>query len=65
MALRDAFVNIAQGAAASAANRIVSSTVQGVAAGLKGTNTTNPTAALDRTVRGSDTILSISRGRFF
>ena len=58
MALRDAFVNIAQGAAASAANRIVSSTVQGVAAGLKGTNTTNPTVALDRTVRGSDTILS-------
>ena len=58
MALRDAFVNIAQGAAASAASRIVSSTVQGVAAGLKGTNPTNSTAALDRTVRGSDTILS-------
>ena len=58
MALRDAFVNIAAGAAASAASRTISSTIQGVAAGLKGTNPTNPTAALDGTVRGSDTILS-------
>ena len=33
MALRDAFVNIAQGAATSIANRTISSAVQGVAAG--------------------------------
>ena len=32
MALRDAFVNIAQGAATSIANRTISSAVQGVAA---------------------------------
>ena len=41
MALKDAFVNIAQGAATSIANRAVSSVVQGVAAGLKGSNPTN------------------------
>ncbi|MEK9697854.1 MAG: baseplate tail-tube junction protein [Candidatus Poseidoniales archaeon] len=58
MALRDAFVNIAAGAAASAASRTISSTIQGVAAGLKGTNPTNPTAALDGAASGSDTILT-------
>lgn len=46
MALKDAFVNIAQGAATSIANRAVSSVVQGVAAGLKGSNPSNSTNKL-------------------
>ena len=58
MALRDAFVNIAQGAATAAVNRAVSSTVQGIASGLKGTNPTNATSALDSVIRSTDTILS-------
>ena len=58
MALRDAFVNIAQGAATAAANRAVTSVVRGVAAGLKGNNPQNNTAPLDRSVAGTDLILS-------
>ena len=58
MALRDAFVNIAQGAATAAVNRAVSSTVQGIASGLKRTNPTNATSALDSVIRSTDTILS-------
>jgi len=58
MALRDAFVNIAQGAATAAANRAVTSVVQGVAAGLKGNNPQNDTAPLNRSVSGTDLILS-------
>ena len=46
MALRDAFVNIAQGAATSIANSTISSAVQGVAAGLKGVNPTNAFGSL-------------------
>ena len=46
MSLKDAFVNVAQGAAASIANRTVTSVVQGAAAGLKGSNPTNDTSVL-------------------
>ena len=58
MALRDAFINVAQGAATSAANRAVTSVVRGVAAGLKGNNPQNDTAPLDRSVGATDLILS-------
>lgn len=58
MALKDAFVNIAQGAATAAANRAVKTVVQGVAAGLKGNNPQNDTAPLDRSVGATDLILS-------
>jgi hypothetical protein len=58
MSLRDAFVNVAQSAATAAANRAVSSVVQGVAAGLKGNNPQNDTAPLDRSVAATDLILS-------
>jgi len=58
MALRDAFVNVAQGAATAAANRAVTSVVRGVAAGLKGNNPQNDTAPLDRSVGATDLILS-------
>ena len=58
MALRDAFINVAQGAATAAANRAVTSVVQGVAAGLKGNNPQNDTAPLDRSVGATDLILS-------
>ena len=46
MSLKDAFVNIAQGAATSIANRAVTSVIQGAAAGLKGSNPTNDTSVL-------------------
>ena len=58
MSLRDAFVNVAQSAATAAANRAVTSVVQGVAAGLKGNNPQNDTAPLNRSVSGTDLILS-------
>lgn len=58
MALRDAFINVAQGAATAAANRAVTSVVRGVAAGLKGNNPQNDTAPLDRSVAATDLILS-------
>ena len=58
MALRDAFINVAQGAATAAANRAVTSVVQGVAAGLKGNNPQNDTAPLNRSVGATDLILS-------
>ena len=56
MSLKDAFVNVAQGAAASIANRAVTSVVQGAAAGLKGSNPTNDTSVLGAQSRQSPII---------
>jgi hypothetical protein len=53
MSLKDAFVNVAQGAATSIANRAVTSVVQGVASGLKGSNPTNDTSSLGAQSRPS------------
>ena len=53
MSLKDAFVNVAQGAASSIANRAVKSFVGGVAAGLKGVNPTNDTSVLGAQSRQS------------
>ena len=58
MALRDAFVNIATGAATAAANRAVSSAVRGTAAGLRGRNSQNDTAPLNGSAGSTDLILS-------
>ena len=58
MALRDAFVNIATGAATAAANRAVSSVVRGTAAGLRGKNSQNNTAPLNGSAGSTDLILS-------
>ena len=56
MSLKDAFVNVAQGAATSIANRAVKSVVGGIAAGLKGANPQNDTAALGPKSRQSPII---------
>ena len=53
MSLKDAFVNVAQGAATSIANRAVTSVIQGAAAGLKGSNPTNDTSVLGAQSRQS------------
>ena len=53
MSLKDAFVNVAQGAATSIANRAVTSVVQGVASGLNGSNPTNDTSSLGAQSRPS------------
>ena len=58
MALRDAFVNIAQRTAIEAATRVVSSTAQQVAAGLRGNNPSNNTAPLNGGAGSTDLILS-------
>ena len=56
MSLKDAFVNVAQGAATSIANRAVKSVVGGIAAGLKGANPQNDTAVLGPQSRQSPII---------
>jgi hypothetical protein len=59
MALRDAFVNIAQGAATAAANRAVKTVVGGIADGLKGRGgDSSDTSPLNRAVASTDTILA-------
>jgi hypothetical protein len=53
MALKDAFVNVAQAAATSMARSAVNSVVGGIAAGLKGANLQNNTAVLGTQSRQS------------
>ena len=53
MALKDAFVNVAQAAATSMARSAVNSVVGGIAAGLKGANPQNNTAVLGTQSRQS------------
>jgi hypothetical protein len=59
MALRDAFINVAQGAATAAANRAVTSVVGGIADGLKGRGgDSSDTSPLNRAIASTDTILA-------
>ena len=59
MSIRDAFINVAQGAATTAANRVVKTVVGGIADGLKGRGgDSSDTSVLNRSVSSTDTILA-------